>query len=75
MEEYFDEKGLEYIKSNANFIFVNIGMHSKPIFEKLMQQGIIIRPGFLWGWDNWLRVSTGTIEQTEKFIKILDGVL
>lgn len=75
MEKYFDENGLEYVKSNANFIFVNINTHSKPVFEELMKQGIIIRAGFLWGWDNWLRVSTGTIEQTEKFIKTLDGVL
>lgn len=75
MERYFDGNNLEYIKSNANFIFVNINMHSEPVFEELMKRGVIIRPGFLWGRDNWMRVSTGTIEQTEKFIKVLDGIL
>ncbi len=75
MERYFDGNNLEYIKSNANFIFVNINTHSEPVFEELMKRGIIIRPGFLWGRDNWMRVSTGTIEQTEKFIKVLDGIL
>lgn len=75
MEEYFDKNKLEYVKSNANFIFVNIDTHSKPVFESLMRQGVIIRPGFLWGWDNWLRVSTGSLEQTEKFIRTLDGIL
>lgn len=75
MEEYFDDNNLEYIKSNANFIFININTHSEPVFEELMKQGVIIRPGFLWGRDNWIRVSTGTIEQTEKFIKTLDKVL
>ncbi len=75
MEKYFDDNNLEYVKSNANFIFANINTHSKPVFEELMKQGVIIRPGFLWGWDNWMRVSTGTIEQTEKFIKTLDGIL
>jgi histidinol-phosphate aminotransferase len=75
MEKYFDENNLEYVKSNANFIFVNVGVHSKWVFEELMKQGVIIRPGFLWGWDNWLRVSTGTIKQTEKFIKALDRIL
>ena len=39
-----------------------------------MKRGVIIRPGFLWGRDNWMRVSTG-LEQTEKFIKVLDGIL
>ncbi len=75
MEKYFDDNNLEYVKSNANFIFVNTGVHSKLVFEELMKQGVIIRPGFLWGWDNWLRVSTGTIGQTEKFIKELDRIL
>lgn len=75
MEKYFDENKLEYVKSNANFIFVNVGTHSKPVFEDLMKEGVIIRPGFLWGWDNWMRVSTGRIDQTERFIKTLDGIL
>lgn len=75
MEKYFDEKKLEYIKSNANFIFVNVNMNSKVVFQKLMEKGIIIRGGFLWKWDNWIRVSTGTIEQSEKFVSALNEVI
>lgn len=63
MEECFENLGLEYVKSNANFTFVNVNTHSKVVFEELMKRGVIIRPGHLWGWDNWLRVSTGTVEQ------------
>lgn len=75
MEKTFNSLGLEYIKSNANFIFVNTTMNSKIVFEELMKKGIIIRPGYLWGWDNWIRVSTGTIEQTEKFLLELKEIL
>lgn len=75
MEKYFEEKNFEYIKSYANFIFVNVNKDSKTVFQKLLEKGIIIRAGFLWGWDNWLRVTTGTIEQTEKFITKLNEVL
>lgn len=75
IEKYCDENDFEYIKSNANFMFMNVNTHSKPVFEELMKKGIIIRPGYLWKWDNWLRVSTGTIEQTEKYIQTLDGIL
>lgn len=75
MKSYFDKNNLEYIPSNANFIFVNVDKDSRIVFEELMKKGIIIRPGFLWGWDNWLRVSTGTIEQTERFIKTLEEIL
>ncbi len=75
MEKYFENNNLEYIKSNSNFIFVDVDMDSRVVFQKLLAQGIIVRPGYLWSWDNWLRVSTGTIEQTEKFIQKLDLVL
>ena len=75
MEKQFDNWGLEYVKSNTNFMFVDVNMHSKTVFEELMKRGIIIRPGYLWGWDNWLRISTGTVEQTEKFLIELKGIL
>ncbi|MFZ5966737.1 MAG: histidinol-phosphate transaminase [Bacillota bacterium] len=75
MEDYFNKMQLEYIPSNANFMFVNVGMDSKIVFEKLMQNGIIIRPGYLWQWNDWIRVSTGTIEQTEKFLVKLHSIL
>ncbi len=75
MEKYCEENDLEYIKSNANFMFMNVNTHSKEVFEELMKQGVIIRPGYLWKWDNWIRVSTGTLEQTEIFINKLDGIL
>lgn len=75
MEKYFEDNNLEYIKSNSNFVFVNVNEDSRVVFQNLLEQGIIVRPGYLWSWDNWLRVSTGTVEQTEKFIQKLDLVL
>lgn len=40
-----------------------------------MKRGVIIRPGFQWGWDNWIRVSTGTEEETHMFIEKLKEIL
>ena len=75
MEDYFEKKNLEYIKSNSNFVFVNVNKDSRVIFQKLMEKGIIIRPGYIWNWDTWLRVSTGTVEQTKLFISELNDLL
>ncbi len=75
MEGFFESKGLDYIKSYANFVFVDVKIHSKTAFEELMKRGVIIRPGFFWGWDNWIRVSTGTMEQTQYFLDKLEEVL
>lgn len=75
MEEFFDSKNLVYTESNANFVWVNVGYDSRVINEELLKRGVIIRPGFLWGSDNYIRVSTGTIEHTQRFIDALEDVL
>lgn len=75
MEKYFDENNYPYAKSNANFIFVDIRKDAKIVFQKLLQNGVIVRPGNLWGLNTWLRVSTGTIKDTTRFINTLDAVL
>lgn len=71
MEKAFEDMGMEYVKSSSNFIFVNIGMDSKTAYVELMKKGIIVKPGAIWGMDTWLRVSTGTVEQIQRFIRAL----
>ncbi len=73
--KYFDKKGFEYVRSGTNFIFVNIKMDSRKVFVELQKRGVIIRPGFLWGYDNWIRVSTGTTSQIEIFIEQLEDIV
>ncbi len=75
MKNYFNKKGLSYVPSNANFIWVNVCCDTRIVNEALLKEGVIIRPGFLWGYDEYIRVSTGTIQQTEVFINKLDKVL
>ncbi|MBR0598306.1 histidinol-phosphate transaminase [Sinanaerobacter chloroacetimidivorans] len=75
LEGYFASKGFDYFKSYSNFVWANINTHSKAVFEELQKRGIIIRPGFLWGWDNWIRVNTGTDRQMKLFIEKLEEVL
>ncbi len=75
MKQFFDSKGLSYTLPNANFIWVNVARDSRIVNEELLKRGVIIRPGFLWGEDNYIRVSSGTIEQTEKFIDAMEAIL
>lgn len=75
LEEYFKQKGWHYYPSHANFIWVNVETDSKQLFEDLQKKGVIIRPGFLWGWQNWIRLSTGTKEQMEFFVKAMEEIL
>lgn len=75
MVDCFERNGLDYIPSNANFIFVKTDQSSRVVYEELLKRGIIIRPGFLWAQENWNRVSTGTREQTLRFIAALEEII
>lgn len=75
LREYFDKKGWTYFPSYTNFIWVDSGLDSKAIFNALQQKGAIIRPGHLWGWNTWLRISTGTQEQMAFLIEKLEEVV
>ncbi|MCM3784001.1 histidinol-phosphate transaminase [Neobacillus mesonae] len=70
----FDRLGLHYFPSHGNFILVEVGKPGGEMFDELLRQGIIIRPGFQ-VYPTYIRVSVGTSEQNEAFIKALENVL
>ncbi|NLY19123.1 MAG: aminotransferase class I/II-fold pyridoxal phosphate-dependent enzyme, partial [Clostridiaceae bacterium] len=63
----FEKLGLIYVKSHANFVWVETPVASGEMFQKLLHKGAIVRP-FM---GNWLRITVGTKEQNEKLIKAL----
>ena len=44
----FGEMGLEYVESQANFIFVRVG-EGDAATDALMREGVIVRPGSAFG--------------------------
>lgn len=71
----FDEKGLKYVKPNTNFVWVNIEKPALPLTDELIKKGFIVATGLPWGFDTYLRISAGTMEQTEKLIEYLKELL
>ena len=67
----FENMGLEYVKSEANFIMVNVNGKDRQIHEYLLRRGYIIRPGFLLDMPGWLRVTIGTHDQNMEFCQLL----
>ncbi len=70
-----NQMGLSYIPSQGNFIMMDTGKPSQMMFEKLLQKGIITRPGFYFGMDTYLRVTLGTPAQMNRFIATLRELL
>jgi histidinol-phosphate aminotransferase len=74
LEAVFREKGLEYVPSYANFVLVKVGDGDK-LFQDMMRKGVIIRAMRAYKLPEWVRVSIGTREQNEKFVRVLNELL
>lgn len=55
--------GLETVgPAVANFLFVDLGTDSRPFFEQLLAQGVVVRPLHGFGAPTAIRVTAGTAE-------------
>ena len=71
----FKELGLEWIPSSGNFVSVDVGQNALPLYEALLQKGVIVRPVANYEMPNHLRVSIGTERENQVFIQALTEVL
>lgn len=71
----FDRMGLSCYPAYGNFIMVDVRRPAKPVFEALMRQGYIIRGGHALDFPTKIRVTIGSREQNEGFIRALQHVL
>ncbi|MFD0586916.1 histidinol-phosphate transaminase [Paenibacillus sp. GCM10027627] len=74
MGKEFDRLGLSYFPAHGNFILVDAKRPSGDVFEALMRRGVIVK-GRWAKYPTYIRVSVGTPEQNEKFVKALEQVL
>ena len=74
LEAGFDERGLEWVPSVANFILVRVG-DGAAVFAALQQRGVIVRPMRSYGMPEWVRITVGTREQNERLLVELSAVL
>jgi histidinol-phosphate aminotransferase len=66
---------LFYLKSYANFVFVNFAVDAQEVFEALQRRGVIARTIKEYGFPSALRISVGTPAENKRFVKALVEVL
>jgi len=71
----FSELGLQYTESMSNFVLVKVGAEAKYVYEQLLQKGIIVRFGGVWGLTEHVRISVGTFEENTALINALMSIL
>ena len=73
-EKRLESLGIEYIKTYANFVTINVG-DGVAAFEAMQEDGVIVRPLAPYGMGEWVRVSIGTKEENERALASLTSFL
>ena len=76
LEGILRNHGLEPVgPAVANFLFVEVGDDSRPFFEQLLREGVIVRPTHGFGAPGAVRVTVGTPEEQGLLAAALERVL
>jgi histidinol-phosphate aminotransferase len=76
LEAILREHGLEPVgPAVASFLFVEVGDDSRPFFEQLLREGVIVRPTHGFGAPGAVRLTVGTPEDHELLAAALERVL
>lgn len=75
LQTAFAEMGLNYLPTMGNFISVNLRQNGLALYEKLLHEGVIVRPVANYNMPNYLRITIGTQQQNERFVETLKRCL
>lgn len=70
-----DKLKLSSASSNANFIWLNVGVNQRDLPAKLMKANIAIRNGIAPLDSDWARITIGTDAEMQSFTKTLRGII
>jgi histidinol-phosphate aminotransferase len=70
LHEQFPKMKIPFVPGTANFVMVNVG-DGHAVFEKLLRQGIIVRPLKGYNLPEWVRISVGKMEENRKLVAAL----
>lgn len=66
-------RGLEAVPSQGNFVLIDLRRPARPVYERLLDHGVIVRP--FTSLSTCLRVTVGSPQQNDVFLQALDEVL
>ena len=69
------EAGFTAYPSLANFVLVDCGRPSTPIYERLLREGVIVRPMTAWGLSTCVRISTASEADQPRVLTALGQAL
>jgi histidinol-phosphate aminotransferase len=67
--------GLAFVPSHGNFILIRVGENAGAVYERLLKQGVIVRPVANYGLPEFLRVTVGLPAENRRFLDALSSAL
>jgi histidinol-phosphate aminotransferase len=70
-----EKLGLNYVRSNGNFILFDTGRDCLWIESEFLKRRIVIRPAAEFGLPTWVRISIGTRDDNVEVLKVLTEIV
>ena len=70
----FAALGIASLPSHGNFVLAKVG-DATGVYQRLLAQGVIVRPVANYGLPEWLRISVGLASENERFLAALAAAL
>ena len=70
----FAALGIESLPSHGNFVLAKVG-DAPAVYQRLLAQGVIVRPVANYGLPAWLRITVGLPAENERFLAALRAAL
>jgi histidinol-phosphate aminotransferase len=71
----FASMDVKAVPSRANFILVDVRQNASEVYQRLLREGVIVRPMSSFGLETALRITVGTPEENRRLVKALRKVL
>ena len=72
LRDELTKRGFSVTPSHANFLLVDFGQEAMPIYQRLLERGVITRPMGVYGMPHSLRISIGLPTELQRLIAIID---
>lgn len=73
LQTAFRAQGLAVLPSAGNFLTVRFGSEALDLYQKLLQQGVIVRPLANYQMPEWLRITVGDEAQNAHLLTALEA--
>ena len=75
MSDALNAKGVITLPSLGNFLFLDTGKSSADVADRLIREGVIVKPWKQTGYESWLRVSIGLEKENSQFLAAIEHCL